>query len=371
MLINSQNRFRRLASYVGIFVATSVTIARADAPPRPPAGHEIDAARARFADGVAAYKTGKYEEARLSFQQSYALRPAPPTLRNLAATELKTGRYLEAARHFTTYLKTTKPSEIDHREVVQKWLEEAKAHCAMLVVETNVAGVEIDVDGETLGRTPLSGDPWLVEPGEHVVKAHLSGYEDHSERQRLEVGRTTRISVALQPTGVPARVELPGDTTAPLPEKMARSPLNRAREPGAESAVSPASAASAHPSRAAVAPLAIGGTITLAGLALGIAYSVASNASERDHDALLANVPGPSPRCGSTTPYVSSCAEIAKLGDRADAQRSIATAGFVVAGAAGAATLTYWLWPRRSASQGSVVPLLSPNYVGVHWDSSF
>jgi hypothetical protein len=36
----------------------------------------------------------EYEEARISFQQSYALKPAPAALRNLAGAELRTGHYL-------------------------------------------------------------------------------------------------------------------------------------------------------------------------------------------------------------------------------------------------------------------------------------
>jgi PEGA domain len=365
-----QIRRFRLAALVGIFLIGTMGMAHADTPAHAAESQETDVGRKRFAEGVAAFKSGKYEEARVSFQQSYAVKPAPPALRNLAAAELKTKRYLDAARHFSTYLKTTKPSEIDRADVVQQSLAEAKTHCAMLVVETNVAGAVIGVDGEIIGRTPLDADPWLLEPGEHAVTARLEGYDDHNERQRLEAGRTTRIFVALQPNGITARSPLAA-TPAPA-AKLASSSEGRTPGVGEEPHVmqplppSPDSAA-----RVSVVPLAIGGAITITGLAFGIGYSVASNSNAQDHDALLASIPGPSPKCGNMTPYAAECAEMQRLGDKSDTQRNMATAGFVVAGVAGAATLAYWLWPRSSRSQGMVVPTVAPAYAGIQWRSSF
>jgi len=352
---------------------TTIGMVHADPRPRSPDAQDSDVGRKRFAEGVAAMKSGKYEEARISFQQSYALKPAPAALRNLATAELRAGRYLEAARHFTTYLNKTKPSEIDRADAVQQALAEAKSHCGMLVVETNVPGAEVGVDGETIGRTPLGRDPWLVDPGEHVVTVHLDGYDDHRERQRLEAGRTTRIAVALQSSGRVARSGALSDPTALAPaEKLASSPEGRVPDSSEEAYPPPPSPdAHDHSTRVAVAPLAIGGVITLAGLGFGIGYSVAANGNVGDRDALLASIPGPSPKCGSATPYATSCEEMQRLGDKSDAQRNVATAGFIVAGVAGVATLTYWLWPRSSRSQGMVLPTVAPTFAGIQWQSSF
>jgi hypothetical protein len=368
-----RHRRFRFASQLGIVVVASLGTAHADPPPRPRDSHEIDVGRKRFTEGVAALKNGKYEAARVSFQQSYALKPAPAALRNLAATELKTGRYLEAARHFTTYLKTTKPSEIDRPAVVQQGLAEAKSHCGMLLVETSVPGADIGVDGENIGRTPLEADPWLVTPGEHVVTARLEGYEDHSERHPVEAGRILRISIALRPHGLIAETRLAPEVTTSAPaETPPSAPVNgTAPIPTETHATQTVSPFPENAPRVGVAPIVIGGVITIAGLAAGIAYSAASRSSGQQRDTVLAGIPGPSPKCGSMTPFAAACDEALDLGDRADAQRNLATAGFVVAGAAGAATLVYWLWPRGSRSQGVLVPTAAPAYAGVHWRSSF
>jgi hypothetical protein len=334
----------------------------------------MDIGRKRFAEGVTALKNGKYEEARISFQQSYALKPAPAALRNLAAAELKTGHYVDAARHFAVYLRTAQIADIDRMDLVEQAFAEAKSHCGMLVVETNVKGAEIGVDGEAIGRTPLSGDPWWVEPGEHVVTARLVGYNDHKETHNLDAGRTTHIFVTLLPNGlVVSSGTLSDAAIAAAGVKLASSAEGRSLGPGDDGhdrQFSPPPSDD-NGSRVEVLPLAIGGAITIAGLAAGIGYSVASSANADDRDALLATIPGPSPKCGSGTPYGTSCAQARNLDDKSASQRTLSTTGFVVAGAAGAATLVYWLWPRSSPSQGLIVPAVAPAYAGIQWRSSF
>src|SRR6187431_2251336 len=62
-------------------------------------------ARARFKEGVEAFDKGKFEEARLSFLQAYALKKHPAVLLNLAQSSAKSGHPLEAAKYFQQFLK--------------------------------------------------------------------------------------------------------------------------------------------------------------------------------------------------------------------------------------------------------------------------
>jgi hypothetical protein len=371
---DAEGRSFRLPTRLAILFIAAAGLAHAD--PRPPTtnSQDMDVGRKRFAEGVTALKNGKYEDARISFQQSYALKPAPAALRNLAAAELKTGRYVDAARHFAVYLKTTKPADIDRIDLVEQALVEAKSHCATLVVETNVNGAEIGVDGETIGRTPLGADPWWVEPGEHVVTAHLDGYDDHREKHHFDTGRTLRIFVTLLRSGLVASSSTsPHPGTSAAGERLASSTEGRSAGPGDDGRdrqFSPPPSAEKS-AGVAVLPLAIGGAITIAGLAAGIGFSLASSANADDRDAVLATIPGPSPKCGSGTPYAASCERAQNSDDKSASQHTLATAGFVAAGAAGAATLVYWLWPRSSPSQGLIVPAVAPAYAGIQWRSSF
>ena len=70
-------------------------------------------------------------------------------------------------------------------------------------------GAEVRIDGELVGRTPLSRD--AVGAGEHVVEFRLKGYFDHKERMKVEGGREKIFSVDLK--------QLP---TGPSPEQVAK-----------------------------------------------------------------------------------------------------------------------------------------------------
>src|SRR5689334_25435561 len=63
-------------------------------------------ARQRFREGVQFYDQRQYEKARLAFLQSYAIKPHPATLLNLAQSELRANRPDDAANHFSEYLRT-------------------------------------------------------------------------------------------------------------------------------------------------------------------------------------------------------------------------------------------------------------------------
>jgi hypothetical protein len=206
------------------------------------------------------------------------------------------------------------------------------------------------------------------------VTARLVGYNDHKETHNLDAGRTTHIFVTLLPNGlVVSSGTLSDAAIAAAGVKLASSAEGRSLGPGDDGhdrQFSPPPSDD-NGSRVEVLPLAIGGAITIAGLAAGIGYSVASSANADDRDALLATIPGPSPKCGSGTPYGTSCAQARNLDDKSASQRTLSTTGFVVAGAAGAATLVYWLWPRSSPSQGLIVPAVAPAYAGIQWRSSF
>src|SRR5438552_6734139 len=110
-----------------------------------PPSEDVKMARKRFQEGVAAVDAGNYEAARVAFQQAYALKPHPSVLRNLGQAELKTGRYLEAARHLATFIRDTSFGTPAERDIAKKALVQAEAKLSKLVVEVDVDGAEISV----------------------------------------------------------------------------------------------------------------------------------------------------------------------------------------------------------------------------------
>jgi hypothetical protein len=70
-------------------------------------------------------------------------------------------------------------------------------------------GAEVRVDGELIGKTPVSRDQ--ISAGDHVIEFRLKGYFDHKETMKVEGGREKVFSVDLKviPTG-------------PTPEQVAK-----------------------------------------------------------------------------------------------------------------------------------------------------
>jgi hypothetical protein len=62
-------------------------------------------------------------------------------------------------------------------------------------------GADVRVDGELVGKTPVSRDQ--ISSGDHVIEFRLKGYFDHKETMKIEGGREKVFSVDLKliPTG--------------------------------------------------------------------------------------------------------------------------------------------------------------------------
>jgi hypothetical protein len=85
-------------------------------PPRDPVAARKEA-RAAFNRGVEAYDAGRYTEAAEAFALAYSILPHIAVLRNLAHSELMSGKYEEACRHFREWKSEAQaPSATDVKQ---------------------------------------------------------------------------------------------------------------------------------------------------------------------------------------------------------------------------------------------------------------
>lgn len=82
-------------------------------------------------------------------------------------------------------------------ERLRKLIATEREHLVTLIVEVNLAGAEVFVDGKSVGVAPLR-DELFVEPGAQVVKATQRGYVTTEATFTAEVGTAWRVSLTLE-----------------------------------------------------------------------------------------------------------------------------------------------------------------------------
>jgi hypothetical protein len=338
-----------------------------------PTAQAVRLARKRFLEGVAAVDMGKYEAARLAFQQAYALKPHPSILRNLGQAEFQVGRYLEAARHLSTFLRDTTFGAGDERAAAQKTLVQTEAKVGRLVVDV-VEGSEVSVDGELVGRSPLGTDPFYVEPGQRTVRIRKDGYVPYEGVHLFEGGRTTDLRIDLRPLDSPA---------GPLDRPVTRADV--LAEPSAEKDVpvprpapSPAtstgnSAAGARPpSSGLVIALATTGGITVISAGMWIGFALEGASLQRQEERLKPQIQG---NCFGAEADSPLCAELRDTSQRRATANQVATIGAIAAGVSAVAFAASWLfWPKTAPGTigtSLLVPRVGSDGTGVDFIGVF
>jgi PEGA domain len=318
-----------------------------------PPNEQIKVARKRFQEGVAAADSRNYEAARVAFQQAYALKPHPSVLRNLGQAELKTGHYLDAARHLSTFIRDTTFGTAAERESAKKSLLEAESKIGKLILEVDVAGAEVAVDGELAGRSPLGADPIYVEPGQRIVRVQKDGYDLYEQAQSFEPDRVIRLKVSLRASGpLPTEAASVSRASPTLVEPvLVAPPPDRSRS----LSPSPFAPASDKVDRGSVDTRTIvlisGAGLTALAAGFGVGLSLQGAALDDDAAAQRAQVAQKYGQegCGPSNGTVRECVKLNDTLDRRNRANEIAQGAFIAAGVFGAATLvSFFLWPRST-----------------------
>jgi len=364
-------RRRILGSFSGLVLVPLLVAAPLFAEP---ANQAVRMARKRFKEGVAAVDAGNYEGARVAFQQAYALKPHASVLRNLALAELKTGRYLEAARHLSIFLRDTTYGSVAEREIATQSLAQAEAHVGSVMIYVDVAGAEITVDGELAGRSPIV-DPFYAEPGERVIRIQKDGREPYEKALLIGAGRTTQLKITLDitPAPTPMATPAPAPTPAASVSRMASSLGSASREetdsdvdvvgPPPRTLV-PAQDAGT-PSRTIALATTGGLALVSAGVWLGFALEGASLQNQANALRVQVDSSHPTTRCEQNEP---PCDDLRDLSHRRATANTIAVAGGIATGASAAAfvaTIVFWPKSERRGAGPALVPAFSGHRAGL------
>jgi hypothetical protein len=332
---------------VGLFAICTALGVLVAAPGR--AG-EPDQAETLFRAGNRAFAAGDYTAAYEQYREAWSLRKSFDIACNLGRTEAELGFSRDAAEHLDQCLRTysvSSRSEVkDANRRFRELFERERAKVGTLEVESNPPGAEIAVDGMVQGTSPL-GRSLFLEPGEHRIRARLSGYRDRV----VVVDATAGESESL-------RLELVSAVSAPPPVVVVGAAARA--KPGEPPPVEPAAAApeqGAAESTGGMEPRTIvalsGAALTLVGLGIGVGFMLDANAKgERAselHDSLTA--------AGATCTDADNsrdCQELKWSLNQQDESRDIASVAFLGSAIASAVTACLWLaLPEFKSSQAT------------------
>lgn len=156
----------------------------------PTAKASYDAARLLFADA-------DYGGALLKFQQAYDEAKDARLLWNMASCEEKVRHYSKASALLTRYLDEAKASltpqdRVDAFELIRT----LATFTAPLVVTSDQDGVDVAIDGEPAGTTPIAA-PITVDQGSRHVVGKKAAYEDSIKEVAVNGGVPANVTFAM------------------------------------------------------------------------------------------------------------------------------------------------------------------------------
>ncbi|HEY1180526.1 MAG TPA: hypothetical protein VGF17_30590, partial [Phytomonospora sp.] len=183
-----------------------------DAPPEmPPQAADTDPARVRqtdslradqlFQEAIALSDQGKWQEACPKFRESLAAEASVGTLLNVAACSVREGDRLQGAREYRRVLELNASTNDPERRrsvdtTARQALEKLEASLARVTIRVTPEGAapRLRVDGKTGARL---GEPFEIEPGEHVIEADADGFSPVARKLALTAGARDVVVIAL------------------------------------------------------------------------------------------------------------------------------------------------------------------------------
>lgn len=178
-----------------------------------------DKARDLFREGTRLFREQKWAQAEAAFEAAWALtdKTSRSLVDNLGQTEMRLGKYREAAEHLSVARRLTPPGDKQLADV-ERDLAEAKKKIGTLAVTCSVDGARIVVGDGVIGKAPLA-DPVFVDPGSVTVSALLEGYDSAKIQVNIKAGEERPVQLTLARTAPAATA-----TVSAVPTVTSHSP---------------------------------------------------------------------------------------------------------------------------------------------------
>lgn len=183
------------------------SVARADTP----SASAIREAGKHFQRGVTLYNEADYRAALVEFKRAHDIAPNPTVLYNIGQTYYQLQNYAMALTTLDRYLAEAGPGAA-HRSDVEATIDTLQARVGKIAITAAPAGLEIAIDDEAAGKTPLR-EPVLVSIGRRKVTAQRDNRVVETRFVDVAAGDTVQLALALpdEPTLPVAAPEIRSD----------------------------------------------------------------------------------------------------------------------------------------------------------------
>jgi hypothetical protein len=315
-------------------------------------GVEVDhEAETQFRLGLDAANHGHAEEARIHFQESYAIDQKPGTLRNLAIAEAALPEYkVLALRHLRQWLRggTVKPDIRERASDVLRELLAATGHIVLQGVSPGSPHV-VSIDGADAYSMEQENGVIDVLQGHHTILANIGV----GQKREVDVPAGATVTVRFDPTPTP-----PPPSVAPVSPPRASTDT---QQPAPVPTVS-----------TETAPLRIWATVGLgvgAGvlLATGLYFGAQSSSDINKAIQERSSISGTS--CvGSTS---ALCADLSNSRSTGNTDHTVSTVLLSGSAVFAMGALASWFFLPKTRESGSVAPLVGSGTLGAQWAQTF
>ncbi len=330
-------RYTRVAACLS--VALQLVVSAAFAQP-----HSDDTAGTHVRRGVELRRLGNDEAALAEFQRAQAVEASPRILAQIGLALQALGRWPEAEEATLAALSDDSDAWVEeHRELLRESLAAAQHHLGWMIVDCNVGGAELLINGRPAGKLPLDG-PVRVIAGEVVLQVKANGYEPVLRKIDVLEGSRAREAVTLvqsQPPSVTDRD--PASAGPPIRAPLAKAPAT----------VLPLDLGNSRRMTVGWVTFGVGGTLAAGGLAAA-AISAVYTARYNDDSRCFVWPQTRDQRCGADRGIVETT--------RVTAIVALATSAIAVG--AGAFLLATTPPRQIGSAKGAVACRLAPGFVG-------
>lgn len=187
-----------------------------------------DTAKARdaFLKGQTLYTSKKFKDALAKFEESYAAKPHPATMYNIARCQDQLGDLLRSMTSYKEYLRQS--PQADDADQVVKAIASIESRLQTkglqhLLVYVEPATAMVKVDGKEIGTSPASA---TLPPGAHAVSISAEGFEPYERSFAMSASRSMELTISLSTSTPPVakKVEPPPPAKTDTPKTVATTP---------------------------------------------------------------------------------------------------------------------------------------------------